>query len=128
MSYIPNLLMRVSLAALVMVIAFLWFPELLGVLNLLFGLLLVVIIEKTVQTQSFVKDIHLFTLFGFMTILSYVILLLICTFPIVDANQCEPRDKEVFLLSAVLYPAASMIPLYIFGWIPRHIRNWMRKY
>jgi len=128
MSYIPNLLVRISLAALVMVADFLWFPEWVGVLGLLFGFLLVVIIEKTVQTQSFVKDIHLFTLFVFMTILSYMILLLTCSFSIVATNQCERRDKEVFLLSVVLYPAASIIPLYIFGWIPRHIRNWMRKY
>jgi hypothetical protein len=128
MSYIPNLLMRLSLAALVMVVAFLWFPEWLGVLGLLFGFLLVVVIEKTVQTQSFVKDIHLFTLFVFMIILSYMILMLTCSFSIVATNQCELRNKEVFLLSAVLYPAASIIPLYIFGWIPRHIRNWMRKY
>ena len=120
--------MRVSMAALVMVAAFLWFPESLGVLGLLFGFLLVVIIEKTVQTQSFVKDIHLFTLFVITIILSYMILLLTCSFSIVATNQCELRDKEVFLLSAVLYPAASIIPLYIFGWIPRHIRNWMRKY
>jgi hypothetical protein len=126
-TYIPNLLIRVSLAALAMVIAFFWLPEWVKVFGLLFGFLLVVIIEKTVQTQNFVKDIHLFAFFGFMIILSYMILSLTCTFPIVVAIQCEPRDKEVFLLSVVLYPAASIIPLYIFGWIPRHFRNWMRR-
>lgn len=127
MSYFPSLLIRVSLAALALVVAFLWFPEWVKVFGLLFGFLLVVMIEKTIQAQSFVKDVHLFALFGFMTILSYMLLSLICTFPIATANQCEPRDKEVFLLSVVLYPAASIIPLYVFGWIPRHFRNWMRK-
>jgi hypothetical protein len=115
------------LAALAMVIAFLWFPEWIGALGLLFGFLLVVVIEKTVETQSFVKDIHLFAFFGFMAILSYMILSLVCTFFIAAANQCVPTDKEVFLLSVVLYPAVSIIPLYVFGWIPRHFKNWMRK-
>lgn len=126
MNYITRLLICASSAALGMFAIYTWLPEWIGAVGVVIGFLYVVIVEKLGPPRSFIKDISLFGLFASTTILSYSILLLACSY-ILSTNQCGETVKESFLLSSILYPAVPVIPLYIFVWLPRHFRNWLRK-
>ena len=126
MNYSTRLLICTSSAALGMFAVYTWLPEWTGAVGVVIGFSYVLIAEKFGPPRSFVKDISLFGLLASTAILSYTILLLACSY-ILSANQCGEMAKESFLLSSVLYPAVPVVPLYIFVWLPRHFRNWLRK-
>jgi uncharacterized membrane protein len=126
MNYTAKLLISASTAALGMFAVYIWLPEWTGAIGVLIGFSYVLIVEKFGPPRSFIKDISLFGLFAFTTILSYIILLLACVY-ILSTDQCGQMSKESFLLSSILYPAVPIVPLYIFVWLPRHFKNWLRK-
>jgi hypothetical protein len=121
-----KLLISALSAALGMFAVYTWLPEWAGAVGVLIGFSYVLVVEKFSPPRSFAKDISLFGLFAFTTILSFGILLLACSY-ILSIDQCGPTAKESFLLSSILYPAVPVIPLYVFVWLPRHFRNWLRK-
>lgn len=126
MNYTAKLFIWTSSAALGMFAVYTWLPEWTGAVGVLIGFLCILIVEKFVPPKRFIKDVSLFGIFISTIVLSYLILLLACNY-LPAINQCGERAKDSFLLSIILYPAVSIIPIYILVWLPRHFRNWSRK-
>ena len=125
MTSTSKLIFWVISSALIMFVAHIWLPELLSAIGLIVGFVSVVIVERLMPLDNFTKDAVLFTVYISIVALSYFVLSTACGANLV--SQCGERQKNVLLLSGIGFLGAAIIPLYVFGWIPRHIRNWMRK-
>ena len=126
MNHTAKLLLWASSAALTMFAVYAWLPEWTTATGVLIGYLCVLIVEKYVPSKGVTKDAYLFGLFGFTTIVSYLILLLACNF-LPNMNQCGERAKTSLVLSNLFFVGAPILVLYIFVWVPRHFRNRLQK-
>jgi hypothetical protein len=126
MNYLSKLLIAAFLAAAGMVFAYLWLSEWIAPLGLLTGYLDVIVIEKWVPSKSLLKDVLLFSIFACFVFFSSMLLWILCYF-IPNIVQCGALDKEVFVVSLILYPLLPISALYVFVWVPRHLRNWLRR-
>jgi len=125
MTFISKLILWVILFALILCVVYITVPGLIGIVGLIVGYISVVTVERIVPFEDFRKDLLLFGVYIFVTIISNLSLATVCSVHLVD--QCDGKYKDIFLVASIGFVGAIIAPLYLFGWIPRHIKNWMRK-